>query len=258
MIGNPFGKKPAAAEVGGVDEPALSSVFNWTRNRGPLVHLIGFIVFSVMIHSAGFYLFQVVYPPPVRIEPEGESVTVMDPADPGVRELLERVEDRTVFLFPPSSRSGALPGVNEIEVRFTPSFQATQVEPVPPDYDWDLPPAIQIPPLPSQVPAITSRIEISRSGAIAGRTLAPWSIFHEYLERAEQLPELTITLVAAREGTVSVSDVSGDLAPTDLDGIRQVVESTLRFLPDESESPGSIRIRSSAPRESVGNPGPVR
>lgn len=250
---NPFARKQLPADGPEAEEADLSTVFNWTRNRGPLLHLVGFVFFSLIIHSAGFYLFQVVYPPPVRLEPEGESVTMMDPGDPAVRALLKRVEDRTVFLFPPSSRAGVRIDADDIDVRFTPSFQNTQLDPVPPAYDWDLPPVLKAPLEVGAFPSAPPRIEISRAGDIANRAIAPWSIMRDYLERADWLPDLAIWLEASPDGGVTVTKVEGELQSTEKDELKQVVESTLRFVPQDVTSSGEIRIHSLVEQNSPAN-----
>ena len=51
-------------------------VFNWTREKRIWVHLTAFLLFSILIHGSGFYLFKVVYPSPVRVEPEPDGITV--------------------------------------------------------------------------------------------------------------------------------------------------------------------------------------
>lgn len=252
-IWNPFARKPMPADGPEAEKADLSTVFNWTRNRGPLFHMMGFVFFSLIIHSAGFYLFQVVYPPPVRLEPEGESVTMMDPGDPAVRALLKRVEDRTVFLFPPSTRAGVRIGADDIDVRFTPSFQNTQLDPVPPAYDWDLPPVLKAPLEVGELPAAPTGIEISRSGDIANRAIAPWSIMRDYLERADWLPDLAISLEASPEGIVIVTRVEGELQPGEKEELKQVVESTLRFVPQDKTSRGEIRIHSLAEKNPAAN-----
>jgi hypothetical protein len=52
-------------------------LFNWDAPRGRNLAFIGFLVVSLAAHAAGFYLFQVVYPPTVSLTPAPERVNLI-------------------------------------------------------------------------------------------------------------------------------------------------------------------------------------
>ena len=52
-------------------------LFNWDAPRGRNLAFIGFLVASLAAHAAGFYLFQVVYPPTVSLTPALERVNLI-------------------------------------------------------------------------------------------------------------------------------------------------------------------------------------
>lgn len=240
-----FWSSETVAATEGPEDREMATVFNWTRNRKTWVHLVSFLVFSVLIHGAGFYLFQVIYPSPLRVEPEGDAISFLDPADPSVRALLQRIEDRTVYLIPPSERSGDRVSLDEMEVRFTPSFRGGEISPVPLRYDWTMPPKLNLPggpPLGERAGA-QSGVAFEKSGGLRAREIAPWSIMEDYLSRADWLPELGLTLRVDREGMVEVTEIRGQLEEDDRADFKRVVESTLRFVPAESESEGELAVR---------------
>ena len=113
-------------------------IFSWSKDRLGWLYLTAFTMFSFMIHGAGFYLFQVVYPAPTRVDPTMQSISILDESNPEVRSLFQRLTDRTVYLKAPSEQSDVRVRLQDYEVRFLPSFQSIKVEPIPPDYPWSL------------------------------------------------------------------------------------------------------------------------
>jgi hypothetical protein len=217
-------------------------VFDWARGRRSLIALAGFLLFSVLIHGSGFYLFQVVYPPPIRVEPEGDAIAVLDRRDPAVRALLQRVRDRSVLLFPSSHQEDVRLELEDLPVRFTPSFQGADPQPVSPVFEWSFPPDTA--PGPRSIDPVSGLpgITISRRGGLVSRDFAPWSILADFLARAEWLPDLEVRLRAGPDGLVEVLEVKGDLDESGMAEMKEVVESTLRFSPAESENEGWIEI----------------
>lgn len=220
------------------------TVFNWLRDRRRWIHLIWFILFSILIHGSGFYLFQVVYPSPLRVEPEGDAVELLDPNDPEVRVLLKRIQDRSVYLFPPSRDAGVRMQLEDSQIRFTPSFQSTDLQPLPLQYEWSLPPKVTVATDFSDYGEPESRITVSRKGDLRQRAIAPWSIMKGYLDRAEWLPDMQISLQVDQDGLATVSRIEGELEENDRDDLKRVIESTLRFLPGNEKTDGVIEIRS--------------
>ncbi|MEY2601801.1 MAG: hypothetical protein QOJ36_1120 [Verrucomicrobiota bacterium] len=52
-------------------------LFNWDAPRGRNLAIIGFLIASLAAHVAGFYLFQVVYPPTVSLTPAPQRVNLI-------------------------------------------------------------------------------------------------------------------------------------------------------------------------------------
>jgi hypothetical protein len=216
-------------------------IFNWSKDRLGWLYLLGFTVFSITIHGVGFYLFKVVYPIPTRIDPTMHSVSILNESDPEVRSLFQRLKDRTVFLKAPSEQSQVRVRLEDHEVKFSPLFQTTEVEPVAPQYPWSLSlresTSIE---LPEAVDERKSSINLDEE--LTRRRMAPWSILEDYLERADSVPAFRASLKVSRRGDVKVQAIDADLGDLDQKELIQVIESTLRFLPDKEESKGWIDI----------------
>jgi hypothetical protein len=54
-----------------------SLLFNWEAPRGRNLAIVGFLIASLAAHAAGFYLFQVVYPPTVSLIPAPQRVNLI-------------------------------------------------------------------------------------------------------------------------------------------------------------------------------------
>jgi hypothetical protein len=52
-------------------------LFNWEAPRGRNLAIIGFLIASLAAHAAGFYLFQIVYPPTVSLTPAPQRVNLI-------------------------------------------------------------------------------------------------------------------------------------------------------------------------------------
>jgi len=216
-------------------------VFNWTREKRIWVHLTAFLLFSILIHGSGFYLFKVVYPSPTRIEPEPDGITVMKSDDPATRTLLQRLSDRTIYLMPPSAQADERVRLEAHRVRFAPAFQ--KVEPA------LLPPASTAPgpglpePLPLSDPGpASSELRVKLDPTLASRPLAPWSILHDYLALAEELPAAKVTFEIAPDGGVKVDEVEAALEASEKRELATVIESTLRFVPADGPARGWIEL----------------
>ncbi len=97
-------------------------VFPWTRRHPGIFWLWGFLVLSLLLHIAGFYLFQVVYPSSGRLEPFPAQVLILDKKNAANSVLLQELDDRLVFLQPASTESESRRGVDDFTVSFQPSF----------------------------------------------------------------------------------------------------------------------------------------
>jgi hypothetical protein len=54
-------------------------LFNWDAPRRRNLAITGFLVASLAAHAAGFYIFQVVYPPTVSLTPAPQRVSLISP-----------------------------------------------------------------------------------------------------------------------------------------------------------------------------------
>lgn len=230
-----------AISVGGVGESSEAgpgNVFDWSRARNHFLVLSGFLAFSLLIHGAGFYLFQVAYPPPERVDPDTDRVIVLDPAEPGVRRLLQVVADRSVFLSPPSSDSGVRTSIEDGIVRFAPANEIVAPEIFAATYPWMPPPDVSFTEARGDYEAVGNAVAIDLGVDLSGREIAPWSILRDYLDGVENLPELRANIVVGEDGHVSVESIEGPVG----EGFLQALESTLRFLPARETSSGWIEI----------------
>ena len=216
-------------------------IFSWSKDRLGWLFLTAFTIFSVTIHGAGFYLFQVVYPAPTRVDPTMQSVSILDESNPEVRSLFQRLKDRTVYLKAPSEQSDVRVRLQDHEVRFLPSFQSTKVEPIPPEYPWSLSlrEATSI-----ELPEVNKKGESlgSFDDSLDGRQVAPWSILEDYLERAEAVPAFRARLRVLPGGDVRVIKIDAELEEENRRELIAVIESTLRFLPAEIASEGWMDV----------------
>jgi hypothetical protein len=227
------------------EQDERGKVFQWAREKRTWLHIIAFLLFSIIVHGSGFYLFKVVYPSPVRVEPRPDAITILDTTNPAVRSVLQRISDRTIFLLPPSSQSEVRVRLEDHRVRFTPAFQRTEIE-------------LKAPPLPAAIPGVIEPLEhdagsppggappggirVKLAPSLVDRPVAPWSIMDDYLSTAESLPLLRIDLEIAPDGGVRVTGVRAELEDSEKAEVATVIESTLRFVPATEVETGWIEI----------------
>lgn len=227
------------------EQDERGKVFQWAREKRTWLHITAFLLFSIIVHGSGFYLFKVVYPSPVRVEARPDAITILDATNPAVRSVLQRISDRTIFLMPPSSQSEVRVRLEDHRVRFTPAFQRTELE-------------LKAPPLPAAIPGVIEPLEPDFAAADAGtppggirvkldpslvdRPIAPWSIMNDYLSTAVSLPLLRIDLEIAPDGGVRVTGVRAELEDSEKAELATVIESTLRFVPATVVETGWIEI----------------
>ena len=216
-------------------------VFHWIREKRIWLHLTAFLLFSLLIHGSGFYLFKVVYPSPVRLEPEPDGITVMKSDDPAARTVLQRLADRTIFLMPPSTQAEERVRLESRRVRFAPAFQKTELALLTPASMGSGPG------VPEPVPFLGTGqgmmvVQVKLDPSLASRPLAPWSILHDYLALAEELPAARMMLEIAADGRVKVDRVEAALEDSEKRELTTVVESTLRFLPAAALAKGWIEL----------------
>jgi hypothetical protein len=138
-------------------------LFNWGPPRRRSRALIAFLIASLFAHAAGFYLFQVVYPPTVSLTPAPQRVNLINPNTERGATLLQWIDAEDPALVSttrkPSDARRYLLG----KIQHVPSYFATEpsLKEAPP-LDADLRvPSVQ-PPAP--VPA-AARARMTPTGA---------------------------------------------------------------------------------------------
>ncbi|NNE91437.1 MAG: hypothetical protein HKN23_07300 [Verrucomicrobiales bacterium] len=109
-------------------EKAEGLIFHWWHRQRLVLHIAVFLVMSVVLHVAGFYLFQVVYPPGGKVEPVPDRVTLLNPEDPAVHAVMGKIQDRVVFLRPASENAGVRANLDDYSIQFVPSFTRRKPE----------------------------------------------------------------------------------------------------------------------------------
>ncbi len=231
----------------GEEEDERGRVFYWARERGLWLYVIAFFIVSILIHGSGFYLFQVVYPSPVRKESDPEKITILDISNPSVRTILQRVSDRTIYLKPASTSADVRVRLKDNPVRFTPAFQEAEIPLEPLLYHWAIPGTIT--PLKnygSGAPAggspVSGKLTVRLSETLRVRGIAPWSIMKDYFEMAQALPSLHFEVEVSPEGNVKIASIESELDFEEEEELRALVESTLRFNPGSGPETGSMEI----------------
>ena len=101
-------------------------LFSWEPPRRQRATITAFLAISLVAHALCFYVFQIVYPPPVALLPPPVRVSVIASNSEGGRTLLRWIEAEDPALAfmthrPPEARIRALPNVKHI-----PSYQAAE------------------------------------------------------------------------------------------------------------------------------------
>ncbi|MEM7698306.1 MAG: hypothetical protein AAF236_07885 [Verrucomicrobiota bacterium] len=215
-------------------------IFRWAKDKRLWLHLSLFFGVSILLHGAGFYLFQVVYPAPVRIEPEPEQVRLLViEGNTEVRQMLKKVQDRIVHLQPPSQKTSVRVQLADHRLPFSPiKDRRTPPLRVPPD------PESLVQPFDLEAGPVTGEVAIRLvvDENLESRRVAPWSVLSDYLDLAPQLPSVQIEVAVSEAGEVEVQRITPDLGPDGESAFRSIVESTLRFEPGGAETVGWIAI----------------
>jgi hypothetical protein len=103
-------------------------IFDWTPYRWNQP-LIGFLVASLLIHFAAFYLFHIVYPTTNSLLPPAAQVSVLNPKNTDDHRILDWVElHDPSTLSAPKFRNDLLP---DLVPRYRPSFSTISPGPLP-------------------------------------------------------------------------------------------------------------------------------
>jgi len=218
-------------------------IFSWLPERNTFRTLVAFGFFSAVAHFLCFYLFQVVYPEPVRSELRPKPIVLLDPSAPEIRSFIDQCYDRIVFLEPASSPSLRSP-LNVI--RFSPSFGAVKPSLLPfpgekPFRDFPYPPP----------PASPGKAALIFSQNLTARGLAPHNLFADYLTLFPAFPGDRVFLTVSPDGFPVEVTVSGNGADQEKKAFAKIIQQTLRFNPGpegRGDDPGWMELEASARR----------
>jgi hypothetical protein len=101
-------------------------IFNWHPPRRRNLAIAGFLILSLILHAAGFYVFQIVYPPTIALLPPPAHLNLVTSSTEEGRTLLRWVEAEDPALAtstqrPASAKSFALPKIEHV-----PSYVANE------------------------------------------------------------------------------------------------------------------------------------
>lgn len=138
-------QKPEAIATALPEKP--ETIFRWTLGSKGSGLLGLFVLVSFVVHLAGFYLFQIVYPSPTRVDPVPAQITLVTPGSPGLITFFQQIEDRTVHLEPASDSVEPLVKLSDHGARFRASYLDRGVQWTPVPRQGTALPAPELPPL---------------------------------------------------------------------------------------------------------------
>jgi len=138
-------------------------IFNWSRPRSRNLAVAGFIAVSFAFHLAGFYLFQVVYPPTVSLLPASQRVNLLTATSEQTATLLRWIDAEDPALVSATRRPLHAQRYEIGNVQHAPSYFAAEPalkEPPPLVVDLTLPSAQPPGPVPmqSRPPALPTKM----------------------------------------------------------------------------------------------------
>ncbi|HJT80321.1 MAG TPA: hypothetical protein VJ719_03910 [Chthoniobacterales bacterium] len=98
------------------DYPLL---FEWAPPKGEKFLITTFLIGSLFVHLLAFYLFRIIYPPPIAVLPSPARLTFVEPTTEEGRTLLRWIEAEDPALAsatvrPPEARLRALPKLSHV------------------------------------------------------------------------------------------------------------------------------------------------
>lgn len=240
-------------------DDAEGFVFFWNRRSTGSFWLWGFLVLSLLLHTTGFYLFQVVYPSPGRLEPFPARVLILDGKDASNAVLLQELNDKLVFLQPASSGSESRKTIDDFSVSFKPSF-ADRVPPfrgpVSEEKKSELSDATALPGEISVLPPFQA--QKYAQGGIKNSDQRHWSIKGELAGRSvpdsqavrlDRLlpsigdgPEIILSVVIGASGVVEKISVKAGKDHPDAQAFIGIVKEHLKFDPASGADMTSVEI----------------
>src|SRR5947209_11244316 len=113
-------------------------IFSWAPPRHRAYALIVFLIASITLHAACFYIFQIVYPPTVALLPAPARVSLISPDDSESIAFLRWVEAEdpalaTTTQRPPGNKAIDLPKLQHIPSYATHEPKLKGLQPTTPD-----------------------------------------------------------------------------------------------------------------------------
>ena len=248
-------------------------VFSWRRRPQGGFWLWGFLVLSLLLHVAGFYMFQVVYPSSGRLEPFPARVLILDEKNAANAVLLQELNDRLVFLQTASAGSEGRKSIDDFAVSFRTSF-ANRVPPFrkplaigqktetseamklpeklssfPPfqaeAIDRVSAPKAVVIKSPDEKPAISRRWLLQGDLAERAMSLAQAEIFDKALPSIGGGPEITLSITINESGQVEQISVKSGKDHPATDQFIEAVKKQLKFDPllNSGSISGELTIR---------------
>ncbi len=216
--------------------------FDWPeRDRFPFI-LFACVFTSLVVHTATFFIFQVVYPQRVTIPPPPPLVALLTPSSPENAALLRWIAAEDPALVA-SARSVTPPDL--LNVRYRPSFSTVRTAPL---GSVERPEIVQLPPVRSALSIIASamppppleagttlpmRTTLGLSSALAERAVKPPSFGWQH-RSSQPLQPLQALIGVTDRGAVPFAFIqrpSGDAA-IDAEAVSQL--ERLTFAPGEA------------------------
>ena len=159
-------------------------IFSWAPARRRARTLIVFLIASIILHAACFYVFQIVYPPTVALLPAPARVSLISPDDSESIAFLRWVEAEDPALATTTQRPSGSKTVDLPKLQHIPSYAAHEPK------LKSLPPTAPDLRIPSSAAIAPVRIPILSTVAIAPPVVHKTSV--QFSESADALGMLTV------------------------------------------------------------------
>ena len=121
-------------------------LFHWERPRRRQLAIAGFLLLSAVVHALGFYIFQVVYPPPIALLPPPAQVSLIAATTPEASTFLNWLDAEDPALAAQTQRPADARGFQLPKLAHVPSYVTVKPK------LKDFPSPRQVPPPPSAMP----------------------------------------------------------------------------------------------------------
>ncbi|MFL6528811.1 MAG: hypothetical protein ACJ8IQ_12005 [Chthoniobacterales bacterium] len=207
-------------------------IFRWAPPRPRKRAIVSFLIASITLHAAAFYIFQVIYPAPVALLPAPARVTVISPVTEEGRVLLRWIEAEDPALGSMTLRPPGVKTFQPPKIAHVPSF--TTYEPKLRDLPAYVPDLRAPDPLPPQpvpqprsaalqpLPPSKTTVTFSRETEALGELQTPQMQFTRSIKDSPQAAEFRVAI--SNSGEVRYAFLQTSSGDTALD------EQARRFL----------------------------